>query len=112
MKYINGMTTDRLDEVWDSNVNGSIQTLVESVASKVSESHPQMIWQTNGYLQIAVFEVAQELMSTYGVIWGRIWRDMGFGILTKENHEWVLTFDKDDEMFLTQSVIDKYKGVA
>ena len=109
------MTTDRLSEIWDSNSNGAIYNLVDSVMSKVSDSHPQIIMQTNGFLQVAVFEVAQELMSTYGVIWGRLWRDAGFGILTKENHKWILTFDEDDEMFLTQAVIKKYtnqKGVA
>ena len=107
-KEINGMSFERIDEIWDANLNGTIYYLVEPVVDKVSNSHPQIINKTSGYLQREVFEVAQELLYTYGMIWGKIWTDAGFGTLSKENHEWIIKFDEDDERFLTQSVIDKY----
>ena len=113
MKYINGMKADRLTEIWNANVDGTVYDLANIVADKLMESNPQLVLQTNGYLHIAVIEVAQELVSTYGLIWGKLWRDAGFGTLEKYDHRWLIIFDKEDEALLTQSVIDKYnKGVA
>lgn len=107
-RKINGMPLDRLREIWDSNVDGAVYSLVDSVMDKISDSNPKIIMQTNGFLQIAIFEVAQELVSIHGVIWGKIWRDVGFGTLIKEGGDWIINFDEEDERFLTQSVIDKY----
>ena len=105
----NGMEFKRIDKVWDYNINGSIWKLANSVGDKIINRHPLIVGQTNGYLQTEIFETLYDMLYKYGMRWGRIWNDSGIGTLIKKDNEWIIQFDKDDEDWLFQTIVNKYK---
>lgn len=105
----NGMQYDRINKVWESNKSGTIQKLVEGLGEDLTKLDEDIVWKVNGFLDIAVYEVAQDMLYKYGMIWGKTWRDIGFGTLIKKNKEWIIEFDENDRDWLISEVIDKYK---
>ena len=105
----NGMSFKRIDKIWDANINGTIWIFANSVADMIMKKNPDIVFKTNGYLQIEIFDTLYDLLYQYGMRWGRNWMDSGVGTLVKKDNEWILQFDKDDEDWVIQIIVNKYK---